>query len=350
MSEKKRCLMIGAGGMASGWIRHFYPRFGDRHEIVALVDVNPDVLNEAGDFLGLPANRRYTDMETAFTEVEADYCTIVIPPAYHKDAVMLAVDKKMDILSEKPIADTWAACIDIYKAVKQAGIKMHVIQNYRYTKRMLTMRQVLRDGTLGRINYIMGRFAADYQAYGAWGAFRHEIPHSLLVEGAVHHFDMLRNLSGGDCRTIGGWEWNTPWSSFRGECCAMYVMDMTNGVKASYEGSGMASATQNTWHREYYRAECEGGAVAIGRDGITRIYRHATGTGIRMEDVKPIVPEYDGHQWLINEFLEWLDGGSAPDTCLNHNIKSVAMVFGAIEASKTSTTVNVEEMVEKICD
>ena len=44
--------------------------------------------------------------------------------------------------------------------------------------------------------------------------------------------------------------------------------------------------------------------MAIGRDGITRIYRHATGTGIRMEDVKPIVPEYDGHQWLINEFLE----------------------------------------------
>jgi len=263
---------------------------------------------------------------------------------------MLAVDKKMDILSEKPIADTWAACIDIYKAVKQAGIKMHVIQNYRYTKRMLTLRQVLRDGTLGRINYIMGRFAADYRTYGAWGSFRHEIPHSLLVEGAVHHFDMLRHLSGGDCRTIGGWEWNTSWSSFRGECCAMYVMDMTNGVKASYEGCGMASAAQNTWHQEYYRAECEGGAVAIGRDGITRIYRHTTGTGIRMEDVKPIVPEYDGHHWLINEFLEWLAGGSAPDTCLDHNIKSVAMVFGAIEASKTSTTVNVEEMVEKICD
>jgi len=62
----------------------------------------------------------------------------------------------------------------------------------------------------------------------------------------------------------------------------MYVMDMANGVKASYEGSGMASAAQNTWYQEYYRAECEDGAVGIGRDGITRIYRHTTGTGIRM--------------------------------------------------------------------
>ncbi len=348
MSEKKRCLMVGAGGMASAWIRSFYPGFNDRHEIVALADINADVLHSAGDFLELPRDQRYTDMETAFAEVDADYCSIVIPPAIHKDAVMLAVERKMDILSEKPIADTWSACVDIYNAVSKAGLKMHVIQNYRYSSRMLTMRQVLRDGELGRINYIQGRFAADYREYGAWGAFRYDIPHTMLVEGAVHHFDMMRNLSGGDCRTIAGWEWNRPWSSFQGDCCAMFLMDMTNGVKAAYEGSCLGAAKQNSWHQEYYRAECEGGAVAIGKDGVTRIYRHTPGTGMRVEDVKPVVPEHDGHRWLINEFLEWLDGGPAPDTSLEQNIKSVAMVFGAIEASRTGTAVNVEGMVDSV--
>ncbi len=127
MSNKKRCLMIGAGGMAGAWIRSFYPRFNDRHEIVALADINAEILHDTGDFLGLPGNRRYTDMATAFAEVDADYCTIVIPPAVHRDAVMLAVDRKMDILSEKPIADTWPACVDIYRAVTGAGLKMHVI-------------------------------------------------------------------------------------------------------------------------------------------------------------------------------------------------------------------------------
>ncbi|MBM3265208.1 MAG: Gfo/Idh/MocA family oxidoreductase [candidate division Zixibacteria bacterium] len=345
---KKRCLMIGAGGMAGGWIRNFYPRYNDRHEIVGLVDVNREVLDSTGDFLNLAPNRRFTDMKTAFDTIEADYCTIVIPPAYHIDAVMLAVEKKIDILSEKPIADTWDACVDIYRAVKQTDIRMLVIQNYRYSRRMLTMRNVLRNGTLGRINYIMGRFAADYRKYGSWGAFRHEIPHSLLVEGAVHHFDMLRNLSGGNCRTIGGWEWNTPWSSFKGECCAMYVMEMTNGVKASYEGSGTAAAMQNSWHQEYYRVECEDGAVAIGRDGVTRLYRHTAGKGITIEDVTPIIPEHDGHQWLINEFLTWLEGGPTPDTVIDDNIKSVAMVFGAIEASRTHQMVDVEAMVAAI--
>lgn len=348
MSDKKRCIMIGAGGMASGWIRNFYPRFDDRHEIVALVDNNPDVLDHSAEFLGLPVGKRFTDMEKAFDEVEADYCTIVIPPAHHKDAVMLAVEKKIDILSEKPIADTWESSVEIYRAVKEADIRMLVIQNYRYSPRMLTMRQVLRDATLGRTNYIVGRFAADYRTHGAWGAFRHEIPHSLLVEGAVHHFDMIRNLSGSDCKTISGWEWNTPWSSFKGECCGMYVMDMTNGIKGSYEGSGMGTASQNGWHQEYYRAECEDGAVAIGRDGVTRIYRHTAGLGMSVEDVAPVRPEYDGHQWLIDEFLKWLDGDRTPDTILEENIKSVAMVFGAIDASRTNQAVDVEAMVSEV--
>ncbi|MSS71737.1 MAG: hypothetical protein EXS64_09635 [Candidatus Latescibacteria bacterium] len=124
---KRRCLMIGAGGMAGAWIRRFYPNFRDRVEIVGLADIKPDVLKDAGDFLDLPSTRRFTDMRAAFQAVDADYCTIVIPPAAHRDAVMLAVERKMDIFSEKPIADTWEACVDIYRAVKGAGLRMLVI-------------------------------------------------------------------------------------------------------------------------------------------------------------------------------------------------------------------------------
>ncbi len=110
----------------------------------------------------------------------------------------------MDILSEKPIADTWEACRDIYSAVTRARLKMQVVQNYRYYRPMLTLREVLRRGDLGRINYIMARFAKDYRVYGSWGAiFRHEIRHSLLIEaaedpltGALNRRGILASLDG----------------------------------------------------------------------------------------------------------------------------------------------------------
>ena len=85
--------MIGAGGLARTWIRDFYAPHRDRVEIVGLVDVNADVLAQQGDFLGLPAERRFTKMDEAFAKVEADFCTIVIPPAVHRDAVLLAVER-----------------------------------------------------------------------------------------------------------------------------------------------------------------------------------------------------------------------------------------------------------------
>lgn len=342
---KKRVLMIGAGGMAGNWIRRFLPSFADRLEVVGLVDVNPQVLAASGDFLGLAPSRRFTDMAAAFEAVEADFCAIVIPPAFHQQAVMHAVRRRLPILSEKPIADTWQASREVFRATREAGLKMQVIQNYRYNAPMLTMREVLRGGDLGRINYLVGRFAADYREYGAWGAtFRHEIPHALLVEGAVHHFDMLRNLSGGDCLTLAGWEWNPPWSASKGEFCGLYVMNLSNGVHASYEGSGTAGGRQNTWHEEYYRAECERGAVRVGRDHVVRIDRFKRGGGLITEEVPPVRPTYEGHLWLIDEFLTWLDGGPTPATVIEDNIKTTAMLFGAIEASRRNQTIDVEAM------
>lgn len=344
--SKKRCLMIGAGGMAGNWIRNFLPKFGERMEIVALAEVKPDVLDSAGDFLGLPSAHRFTDMRAALASVEADFCTIVIPPAFHRDAAVLAAERGLHILSEKPIADTWESCVEILRAVKRAGIKMEVIQNYRYNVPMLTFRQVLRDERLGRLNYLIGRFAADYRKYGAWGTFRHDIPHALLVDGAVHHFDMLRNLSGADCQLITGWEWNPVWGESKGEFDDLFVMRMTNGVRACYEGSGTAAGVQNTWHREYYRAECENGAVVVDADRTVRVYQHTPGQNLRMEEIPPVRAAYEGHLWLIDEFLNWLDGGPTPETVVDENLKSVAMVFAAIEASRTSQAVDVQAMVQ----
>lgn len=344
----KRCLMIGAGGMAGGWIRSFYPRFRERAEIVGLVDVREEPLQSAGDFLGLPTNRRFQGMAEAFAQVEADYCTIVIPPAFHRDAVMHAVARGLPILSEKPIADTWEACLEIYRAVMGAGLPMQVVQNYRYTPRIQAIQQAVREGRIGNVRYIVSRFAADYRQRNAWGAFRHEIPHSLLVEGSVHHFDQIRYLSGADCETIAGWEWRPEQPSFDGECCGLYVMRMTNDVRAQYEGNCLEAGWQNSWHEEYYRLEGENGALTVDRDNVVRLLVHSSTQGLRIEELAPVRREYEGHAAIIDQFLTWLEGGPAPETRLEDNIKSAAMLFGAIEASQTNQTVNVAAKVAAI--
>jgi predicted dehydrogenase len=340
--------MIGAGGMARSWIRRFLPDFQDRLQIVGLVDIDDRVLAEQADFLGLPSEARFTDHREAFRDVAADFCIVVTPPWAHRAPIEAACLRGMHVLTEKPIADTWKDVTAIHRAVRKARTKCTVIQNYRYDTTMYTFREVLRSGRLGKLNYLMGRFLADYRRYGAWGAFRHEIPHSLLVEGGVHHLDMLRNLADSRCVQISGYEWNRPWSSFQGESNASYVMRMANGVIAHYEGTCSGAGQQNGWHREYYRAECEKGEVVVDSDGVVRVTTRSNETGaLTTEEVPPQPPPYLGHQHVIDAHLTWMGGGRQPETALSDNIWSNAAMFGAIEASSKGRVVDVAAMVKK---
>jgi predicted dehydrogenase len=66
---------------------------------------------------------------------------------------------------------------------------------------------------------------------------------------------------------------------------------------------------------------------------------------LQTEEIEPVPVQYERHVSVIDQFLNWLDGGEAPEATLEDNLKSVAMVFAAIEASATNQTVNVEAMV-----
>jgi predicted dehydrogenase len=338
--------MVGAGGMAATWIRQILPAFGERLQIVGLIDVSETALAAAGDFLGLDPSRRFRDMRTAFDAVEADLCVIVVPARFHAAAVAHAAERSLPILCEKPLADTWADCRAIYRAVSQAGVRMQVVQNYRYRAPTLTMKAVLQSGDLGRLNYIVSRFADDCREYDTWQR-RHELPHAMLMDGAAHHFDMLRNLTGADCARMTALEWNPPWSTSTGEFCTLCVMHMTSDARATYEGNATAAGEQNPWRQESYRAECEAGSVSVGLDEIVRVHRHQRGRGLVTEEVAAVQLPREGHAWIVAEFLDWLDGGPVPATHLDDNLRTAAMIFGAIESARSGQAVDVQRMVEE---
>lgn len=346
--KQYRWLVIGAGGMAANWLRRFLPAHGERVRVAGIVDVNPDVLDAARRDLGLAEAQCFTSMAAAYEAVEADAVAIVVPPRFHRQAVEGACARGLPVLSEKPVADTFEDVEAITRAVGAAGIPMAIMQNYRQTPRIQTLKRVLDSGRVGAVRYAVARFAADYREPLAWGApFRHEMRHALLVEGSIHHFDQVRHLTGQDCLTIAGHEWNPGAPSFKGECLALYVMRMTRGAFAQYEGSGLAGGWQNSWHAEAYRVECEGGAVVLDRDHVVRVQEHVRGRGMRVEEVPTVSMPHEGHAAVIGQFMDWLDGGDAPPTTLDDNLQSTAMLFGAIEASATGSVVDVQALVTR---
>ena len=79
-----------------------------------------------------------------------------------------------------------------------------------------------------------------------------------------------------------------------------------------------------------------------------RIEERSPAGTLQTREVPPVEVVWEGHQAVAAQFLDWLDGGPPPATTLTDNLQSTAMLFAAIRASETGTTVNVQEIAREL--
>jgi predicted dehydrogenase len=349
-----RVIQVGTGGFGRSWCEEFLPPNVEEGliEVAAAVDVDTEALANARRFLGLPESRCYTDLEKALDEVPADFITVVVPPARHEHVVNAALEHDLHILSEKPIADTLEGSIRIANKVRDAGKKMGVTMSHRFDRDKTTLRDELRSTRHGDLDYLVCRFTCDCRKYGSWGAFRHEIPDPLTIEGAVHHLDILADLAGAKCDTLYAETWNPRWGEFKGDSQGLVTLRFSNGVRALYEGAKTNAVGLNGWTNEYFRAECEKASLILDRRQLEcfaynpekRWSQAIEGTGERI----PLQERAKwANTWLVERFVQWLDGGEPMETNVEDNLQSVALVFAAIESSRTGKPVKVLEFLER---
>ena len=131
------------------------------------------------------------------TRIPTTSATVVVPPAFHESVVDAALAHDMHVISEKPIADTLEASVRIADKVQRAGKKMGVTMSHRFDQDKTTLRHELRSSRPRRIDYLVCRFTCGLRNFGDWGAhFRHTMQEALMIEGAVHHLDIIADMPG----------------------------------------------------------------------------------------------------------------------------------------------------------
>ncbi len=347
-----KMIQIGTGGHGGAWCRAFLPPNIQEGlvEVVAAVDTNPAALQNAQQYLHLPPERCYTDLRRALDENPADFCTVVVPPAYHEGVVDLALAHGLHILSEKPIADTLAASVRIADKVKRAGVKMGVTMSHRFDQDKTTLRQAIQSGQYGALDYLVCRFTCDCRKFASWGKFRHEIPDALMVEGAVHHLDILADMAGGLCETLYAQTWNPRWGQFAGDSKGLVTMRFANSTRAFYEGAKTNAVGLNGWGQEYIRAECELATLIMDHRHVECYPYDASRQNVAMleghgQEIPLLQQPKWANTWLVDKFVRWLDGGPAMETEVEANLQSVALIFAAVESSRTGEPVQVQEFL-----
>lgn len=345
----QRFIQVGLGGFGEHWLKQVVPRLIDDlgvAEAAAVVDVNPTTFALAQTQYHLPPERCYTDLTRALAENEADFVIIVVPPRFHESVVDAALARNLDILSEKPVADTMEGCVRIHRKVTAAGRKMAVTMSHRFAQDKQSLEAAIKGDAYGPLNYLVQRFTHNCRAFGSWGKFRHEIPDPLLIEGTVHHFDMLRALSGADAKTVYALTWNPPWGEYAGDSTGFVTLEMTNGVRCLYEGAKANASSMNGWGQDYLRAECRDGTLELDRQNL-RVLRGDSWTPPVAEDLPLLERPVWTNAWLAEQFVGWLNGGPPPATTIEDNIQCCAVLFAAIESARSGQPVDVQAFLKK---
>jgi predicted dehydrogenase len=332
-----RALLVGAGGMGRQWAKNLAA--SDEVAIAGWIDIRPDAAAQAAYELQIEIGHTGVDLDRALADLRPDLVVDVTAPESHHDVTLAALAAGVPVLGEKPMADSMDRARAMVAASERAGKLYMVSQSRRYNAQLQALRRMIAEqiGELGILN-------ADFYIGAHFGGFRDEMPSPLILDMAIHTFDAARYLSGADPIAVYCEEFNPPWSWYRGAASATAIFEMRGGLRYTYRGSWCAEGRITSWESEWRAVGRHGTATWDGHN--PPIAEVVTRRGGFLSEVAqrtaPVEDIPGGIAGSLRDFLHALKTGATPMGECHDNIKSLAMVFGAIESAATGRRVPID--------
>jgi len=161
--------MVGGGNDAFiGAVHRIAARMDDRFELVAgALSSTPEKAMASGRALGLAEDRTYADF-TEMAKREArlkngiDAVAIVTPNHMHYPAAREFLKRGIHVICDKPLTSTMADAKKLVAAAEKSDAKFILTHNYTGYPMMRHARQMVADGTLGKLRLVQVEYAQDW--------------------------------------------------------------------------------------------------------------------------------------------------------------------------------------------
>ncbi|MBX3062960.1 MAG: Gfo/Idh/MocA family oxidoreductase [Anaerolineae bacterium] len=339
-----KALLVGAGSMGRAWARVLSAN--PDVQLVGWADVVPDAAAKAIDELKLVGVGAGMEMSRMIAELKPDFMVNVTPPDVHHTLVIEALEAGLPVIGEKPMADSMEHARQIVAAAERTG-KLHMIsQNRRFDPRIRAFRALLTN--IGVPEILNTDFYIGAHADG----FRLTMPSPLLIDMAIHTFDAARFISSADAVSVYCETFNTSWSWWLNDASAVAMFEMTGGQRFDYRGSWSSDGRHTPWEAQWRAVGRHGSATWDGDQEIVAdvITGDSHGTGGSFFQPMTQFKATPAQSWsfetgvagALQEFLRALKTNTTPLCECHDNIKSLAMVFAAVESAAVGKRVKVE--------
>jgi len=337
MAQSLKIVIVGCGGISNLWFK----AVEDAAEVsvVGVVDLFEEAAAKKKDEYQLGSALVGTDVAKMLHDAQPDIVFDCTVPEARESVVLAALRHGCHVLSEKPMAASMEQAARLIEAAAQTKRIFAVMQNRRYDHRIRGLRAFLDSGAVGEVTTVN----SDFYLGAHFGGFRDKMKHVLLLDMAIHTFDQARLISGADPVAVYCHEWNPRGSWYDHDASAVAIFEMTNGLVYTYRGSWCAEGRNTTWECDWRVAGSRGAVTWDGGDAF-RAEVVAKDEGFIRPMSTPVVPvpekpELSLHPACIHNFLDCVRTGRVPETVCTENVKSLAMVFGAIASAESGRRV-----------
>ena len=330
--------------MSKGWLKAIAetPALASAVSVVGLVDVDRAAAEARAAEFGLGNARIGNDLEAMLAEVKPDLLFDVALPATRHDIVATGLRHGCHVLTEKPMAASLEEARDMVALAAKAGRIHAVVQNRRFIPGVRRIRRLLESGALGELTTIN----CDFFIGAHFGGFRDVMQHPLLLDMAIHTLDAARFMAGAAPRAVYCLETNPKGSWYAQGAAANAIFEFADGVVFNYRGSWSAEGAITSWESAWRIIGTKGTLLWDGYDSFeAKVVSNDSGffRDLVAIDVPPPADDAQthGHQSVIADFVAAIAGGRQPETVSSDNIKSLAMVFAAIDSAQKHQRVEI---------
>ena len=200
-SARRRYAIVGTGHRGTSmWGRPLVERYSDVIEFVGLCDINPKRVAAGKELIGVDCPT-FTDFDRMCAQAKPDVVAVTTRDSVHVEYITKALDRKIDVITEKPMVIDARQVQAVLDAEKRNQRKITVAHNYRFSPKHQKTKEILLSGELGRVLsvdfswYLDIHHGADY--FRRWHRLKNG-GGSLWVHKASHHFDLMNWWLGAD--------------------------------------------------------------------------------------------------------------------------------------------------------
>ena len=325
--------LIGCGFFAQNHLHAWWDLAPEGADLVAVCDIDPQRARAAGEKFSA---RWYTDAAEMLRRERLALVDIATQVRTHLPLVEMAIGHRVPTVVQKPFGQNIGEVRQMVDAARTAGVFLAVHENFRFSRPLLKVAEIIKSGAIGVPNWARIGFRTGYDIYSGQPYLREE-ERFVLMDLGVHVLDVARVLLGEVEHVTAELQRRNP--AVKGEDTATMLLRHASGAVSVVECTYASRRIPDSFPETLVEIEGERGAI-VSHIG-SRI--EVTSNG-RMEviDADPPVLPWAERPWHVAQdsvvttcrhMLRSVQAGRPADTSAEDNLRTFALVEAAYEAA-----------------